>query len=237
MEYQVRGPRGQFVVDLLTRTCACGRWQLSGIPCPHAIRCIQYCQEDPERYVDNCYSVDVYKSTYERSVRPLNDSSQWSRSGLEPLHPPQFPPPKRGAKQTKRRKEAGELAIPRTTRKGVAVVAVSRKGASMTCSTCKKKGHNKRGCKDSGTRSTSSIPATANQPTTVSTYFVLNQIAIFCCKDSCNPYFVSQRGSPLAASTSQRQRPADATDFMPTPHAPLNDSPARNTRSKASRRI
>ena len=30
---QVRGPEGQFSVDLDKRTCACRRWELTAIPC------------------------------------------------------------------------------------------------------------------------------------------------------------------------------------------------------------
>ncbi|CAN1130921.1 hypothetical protein LINPERHAP2_LOCUS6114 [Linum perenne] len=145
--YQVRGPRGQFVVDLETRTCACGRWQLSGIPCPHAIRCIQYCQEDPERYVHESYYTEVYRATYEHSINPLNDSTQWERSGLEPLLAPVFPTPKKCPKQTKRRKEAWELERPRVNRNGVESRVLTRQGTVITCSKCKQQGHNRRGCK------------------------------------------------------------------------------------------
>ena len=37
---QVRGPEGQFSVDLDKRSCACRRWDLTAIPCVHAVAAI-----------------------------------------------------------------------------------------------------------------------------------------------------------------------------------------------------
>ncbi|CAN1215024.1 hypothetical protein LINPERPRIM_LOCUS34 [Linum perenne] len=203
-EYQVRGPRGQFVVDLNSWTCACGRWQLSGIPCQHAVRCIQYCQEDPELYVDKCYYTDMYKASYARSIKPLNDSTQWIRGGTQPLKSPTFPLPKKGAKQTKRRKEAWELEMPRVSRTGTNFVALTRRGTVMTCGKCHQVGHNRRGCKAVPAGSTAGTPAASTNRST------------------------TPGGSPEPTARGG----GSTTSFMPTPRVPPNDSPAKNTRSK-----
>ena len=39
------------IVDLGRKTCGCGRWQLNGIPCPHAICTIYFHRQVPEKYV------------------------------------------------------------------------------------------------------------------------------------------------------------------------------------------
>lgn len=57
---RVIGPDGQFVVDMEARTCACRRWDLTGIP-PPCLCCIIENNEQPEKYVDDCYSVQTYK--------------------------------------------------------------------------------------------------------------------------------------------------------------------------------
>jgi len=41
--YEVTYWDHRFTVNLDERTCSCRFWQLSGLPCPHAISCIYYC--------------------------------------------------------------------------------------------------------------------------------------------------------------------------------------------------
>ncbi|CAN1779579.1 hypothetical protein LINPERHAP1_LOCUS14781 [Linum perenne] len=155
------------------------------------------------------YSVREYKMCYELSIRPLNDATQWDRSGVDPLTAPLFPPPRKGAKQTKRRKEAWELERPRFTRDGEdAGAAVTRRGTTMTCSACKKKGHNKRGCNGGGHTASTSTHATSRTPQGTARSPVPN-------------------GRKSGGGTS-----ASGMHFMPTPRVPPSDSPARNTRSK-----
>ncbi|CAN1125205.1 hypothetical protein LINPERHAP2_LOCUS2776 [Linum perenne] len=145
-EYQVRFGTKQFVVNLEDRTCACGRWQLCGIPCTHAVSCILFNKEKPEEYVDRCYHVQTGIQSYSYVIHPINDSSQWDSSGNIHLKAPTFDAPKRGRKKLKRRKEAWELEVQKTNKEGCQTSALRRKGATMTCSICKNQGHNKRGC-------------------------------------------------------------------------------------------
>ncbi|XP_038701807.1 uncharacterized protein LOC119998527 [Tripterygium wilfordii] len=49
--YEVKNGRSQFVVKLRDGTCACGAWQISGIPCPHAICAIHTNGEKPKNYL------------------------------------------------------------------------------------------------------------------------------------------------------------------------------------------
>lgn len=52
----------RFVVNIKERTCSCRAWQVSGIPCKHAIA---YITSIPgaklEDYVDECYSIEKFK--------------------------------------------------------------------------------------------------------------------------------------------------------------------------------
>ncbi|KAH6757164.1 hypothetical protein C2S53_014804 [Perilla frutescens var. hirtella] len=48
------------VVNLQAHSCDCRQWDLSGIPCKHAISAIHAEGKLPEEYVHNCYSVETY---------------------------------------------------------------------------------------------------------------------------------------------------------------------------------
>jgi hypothetical protein len=55
----------RFVVNLHERTCSCRKWQVSGIPCKHAIAFITSLTNVPlERYVDLYYSIDKFRTAY-----------------------------------------------------------------------------------------------------------------------------------------------------------------------------
>ncbi|CAL9030592.1 unnamed protein product [Prunus brigantina] len=68
---------GEFVVDLRAKTCSCRRWNLSGIPCPHAISAIFQRCENPIAYVDACYKLETYMKTY----KPVHASSTQMEQG------------------------------------------------------------------------------------------------------------------------------------------------------------
>ncbi|CAL1356915.1 unnamed protein product [Linum trigynum] len=118
MEYQVESYRGRYVVDLRNRTCACGRWQLSGIHCQHAIACMKMNKEESELYMADCYRVEACKRSYSFPISPLNDSNQWIHEDFLKLQSPKFPEKKRGSRQTKRRKEAWELEKTKKDKQG-----------------------------------------------------------------------------------------------------------------------
>ncbi|KAM1300063.1 hypothetical protein ACFX2H_011282 [Malus domestica] len=59
----------QFIVDLTERICSCWGFNLTGIPCNHAIVAINYRQDKPEDYLDGCYS-KASSSAHEASSNP-----------------------------------------------------------------------------------------------------------------------------------------------------------------------
>lgn len=44
-------PRNQFTVDLEAQTCSCRKWNLTRIPCPHAISAIFFKHQQAEDHV------------------------------------------------------------------------------------------------------------------------------------------------------------------------------------------
>ncbi|XP_071718819.1 uncharacterized protein [Rutidosis leptorrhynchoides] len=70
-KYQVSGPAingqpaEQFVVDMETRTCACRKWELTGIPCKHAV----------------AVNWNMVENGFEFTFEPLNGRHLWPKSG------------------------------------------------------------------------------------------------------------------------------------------------------------
>lgn len=136
-QYQVACGDGQFVVNINEKTCTCRRWQLTGIPCVHAISSIYYNHDRPENHINECYRVSKFLATYRHILNPTQGRDCWPRSQNCPMKPPEPAQQRRGRKTMLRRKEAGEDI---GFRKG----NVSRKGFKVTCSICGVVGHNKR---------------------------------------------------------------------------------------------
>jgi hypothetical protein len=61
----------QFVVDLHRRRCGCRQWEITGIPCPHAVVAILYDCRDPEDYVDKYFTIKVYNKAYAPIIYPM----------------------------------------------------------------------------------------------------------------------------------------------------------------------
>ncbi|GJU71325.1 putative lipoxygenase 6, partial [Tanacetum coccineum] len=146
---QVKGPYGdQCVVNLQQRVCSCRKWEVSGLPCKHAVAAIHNMAENgmnvglPEVWVHPSYRLDTWKQQYSFKVNPLSgrnfwELKQWPTTLLPPKIPPQI-----GRPPKKRRKSA--IEIEEMVRGG----KLSKKGQTVTCFNCKQKGHNKRGCKN-----------------------------------------------------------------------------------------
>ncbi|KAL3720952.1 hypothetical protein ACJRO7_005721 [Eucalyptus globulus] len=134
------------VVDVFKRVCSCRRWQLTGIPCPHAISAINHRQDDAYDYIDEYYKKAKFLVAYENMILPVQGEKFWKMTNMEPPEP--LPAKvKLGRRKQKRSREEGEVA--RGTR-------MSRIGMKMTCRTCLKTGHNSSTCPIKKTGSTSS---------------------------------------------------------------------------------
>jgi hypothetical protein len=61
-----------YVVHLDTKTCTCWRWQITGIPCAHALAVSLKHGEDPQTYACSFFRLYVYRATYANPVFPPN---------------------------------------------------------------------------------------------------------------------------------------------------------------------
>ncbi|XP_031095038.1 uncharacterized protein LOC115999322 [Ipomoea triloba] len=135
--FEVKQGKHQFKVKLLERTCSCRAWDLSGIPCIHAVCAIFDRKKDPVDYVHRCYSKEMYEMTYSHALEPINGELFWPRTDLEEIGAP-IPRRMTGRPKKRRNREENEPRHSKTK--------MSRKGGSISCSMCKESGHNKRYC-------------------------------------------------------------------------------------------
>ena len=133
--YEVRKGDQSYGVNLENRTCSCKWWDLSGVPCVHAVAAFGFVKTDPVEGVSAWYSKRMWVNAYSYFIRPVGGTSMWPHTTNDPPLPPIL------------RKMPGrprKLRIKHVTER---VNAVTRSGRMMTCSICWEKGHNKKTCK------------------------------------------------------------------------------------------
>jgi hypothetical protein len=146
-QYQVSGPYGdQCVVDAKQRTCTCRRWELTGMPCKHAVAAIWNMAKNsqqvglPETWILPTYRLETWKQVYSFKVFPINGRSLWPKSVVPTIITPPTHHKPVGRPKKARKKSAVELED--MTRGG----RLSKKNTTVTCGKCNKKGHNSRTC-------------------------------------------------------------------------------------------
>lgn len=78
----------EIVVDLDAKTCACRKFDLTGLPCYHVCACIHWRNLNLVDYTHKTYSKDMYLATYDHTLEPINSEEYWEKTGLPgPLSP------------------------------------------------------------------------------------------------------------------------------------------------------
>ena len=146
-EYEVKGTNGsQYVVNVANRECSCRRWELTGIPCAHAVATNYNMSLNginvgiPEEWVHKCYWLSTWKNAYSHKIGCINGKIMWKKSQI----PTKLTPPKHltqvGRPKKNRRKTKEEKAMVKDGK-------LSRAFKTVTCNKCGHMGHNKRSCK------------------------------------------------------------------------------------------
>ncbi|XP_058746445.1 uncharacterized protein LOC131619357 [Vicia villosa] len=126
-----------YAMNLLQKKCGCRKWDLTGIPCCHAIACIWFNQKEPEEYVSSCYRRSIVMATYSHINLPKNGPQLWASDRNEPIQPPIM------------RRAIGRLKKNRnkTNDETRSTHTLPRKHQTVKCQNCGNMGHNKRTCK------------------------------------------------------------------------------------------
>lgn len=130
--FEVRGDTVE-VVDVDSCDCTCKGWQLTGLPCCHAIAVIGILRRDAYDYCSRYFTTDSYRITYSESVHPIWGLGDTWEKGSSQLAVTVTPPPTR--------RPPG-----RPTTKRVSSQDAGRR--QLQCSRCKGTGHNKSTCKE-----------------------------------------------------------------------------------------
>ena len=133
--FEVKGPWSQSkcVVNLNLKQCSCRKWEISGIPCRHAVACIFNMADNgyqvpiPEDWVHESYRLETWRKVYSHKVNPVPGPHFWEKSQFNQnkLIPP-YIPPKIGRPGKKRKRSVGEINEmvkgAKLTRKGRTVI-------------------------------------------------------------------------------------------------------------------
>ncbi|XP_021847076.2 uncharacterized protein [Spinacia oleracea] len=150
-EFEVRDAHVNFPIRLSTRSCGCGKWQISGIPCKHALRVIYDQRLNPIDFVSPFFKSAAYKLTYADHIHPMSDPTQWPNFSLPTIQPPVI---KRQAGRPAKKRKRG----PNEPRKG-------KRNSNVKCGKCREFGHNSRTCKNGGPSTGPSTSAAAGAST------------------------------------------------------------------------
>ncbi|XP_048608087.1 uncharacterized protein LOC125584152 [Brassica napus] len=159
----VAGANGQFdvrennvghSVHMTRRTCTCRKWDMTGIPCRHALRVIMHMKWKSDDYVSDWYLTSKWRATYENSISPVTGMRFWRKTDETRIQPPTRPESKGRKKKQKRIK--GKNESPKKKRKvqcgeeSPKKLKASRERRTMTCGHCGITGHNAFKCPNSG---------------------------------------------------------------------------------------
>ncbi|KAL6547528.1 hypothetical protein OROHE_009233 [Orobanche hederae] len=139
----------KWIISVEEKTCSCGKWQLSGYPCSHAICCLNFQGLAVENYVDDCYKRSTYMKVYKHVMQPIKGQNEWPKSDLPILLPPIQEKMSGRPKKNSRKKSSIELQEIRAKialQKAAETGRLGRHGMIMHCSYCSNPCHNKRNC-------------------------------------------------------------------------------------------
>ncbi|KAL5583208.1 hypothetical protein UlMin_015650 [Ulmus minor] len=97
----------QLVVDLSEGCCFCKKFQLSGIPCGHALACIFSRNYNVYEFIHSFYKKESYEKTYAPIIYPMPHPDRWPNVRQVVILPPPFKTMPSKPKKMQRRK-AGE---------------------------------------------------------------------------------------------------------------------------------
>ena len=121
------------------KLCTCREWDLTGVPCGHAIRALHHLKNDPKLFISHWYSKEIDQESYQFPLQPVPGKKFMRCEEFEAI---EAPPVKKmpGRPRKKRVRASNEPCSNQQSGK------LSRKGERQRCRTCHQEGHNKASC-------------------------------------------------------------------------------------------
>ncbi|XP_017257144.1 uncharacterized protein LOC108226663 isoform X2 [Daucus carota subsp. sativus] len=136
-------------VDLETMSCSCRVFDLTGIPCEHAIAAIYDRRHQVIDYISDYYKRSKYLASYQHSLEAIKGEEFWEVHSTDELLPPDIPKKLRGRPKRLRRREDWEggnrIQSSQVKTTGPILQRFSNR-RKMHCSLCKSPDHRKSNC-------------------------------------------------------------------------------------------
>lgn len=106
---QVKQGTRAVTVDLVAGTCDCRVFELTGIPCCHAMAAIHDSMQQPLDFVSEYYKRDKYLETYKYSLGALRGQDYWQVHSTDEMLPPNIPAKLRGRPKKWEEEKSGRV--------------------------------------------------------------------------------------------------------------------------------
>ncbi|TXG61429.1 hypothetical protein EZV62_012792 [Acer yangbiense] len=138
-KYELMGLNRPYTANLQEKTCECGAWQISGVPCSHALAGIRHfygmggINEGITQFIHPSLSKSAFLRSYSSMLSPIPDFCVWVDMEAATVDPPPIKN-KLGKPKLVWKRESHEK--PKASRSG-----------NVICTKCRNPSHNKRTCK------------------------------------------------------------------------------------------
>ncbi|KAL5777724.1 hypothetical protein ACOSP7_010650 [Xanthoceras sorbifolium] len=120
-EYECKEGQNYFIVNLRTLSCDYGLWEVSGMPCKHAMAVITGMRLNCKDFVHKYLTTESYLKTYNYAIHPVPNESKWPESM-----------PRKPKKNRKRGPDEPQKKL---------------RNSKNKCGKCGELGHNSKSCK------------------------------------------------------------------------------------------
>ncbi|XP_070002469.1 uncharacterized protein [Nicotiana sylvestris] len=114
--YEITEGKDKYTMNLEKKRCTCRLWDLSVIPCPHAIKALMHEKIEPVTQIHWWCSKEAYLLTYKYKIQPVRGVQFWKVLPSQAMEPPEI---------------VKMVGRPKVKRNKVANEALKRKGISL----------------------------------------------------------------------------------------------------------
>ena len=88
VEFEIGDGEDKHTVFLDKKLCTCRVWELTGIPCSHAICALGYLKVDPISSISEWYYKEKFQVAYQHPLQPVGGKKFIRCDQFEPIEPP-----------------------------------------------------------------------------------------------------------------------------------------------------